>query len=66
VADYIEPGRYFPGVEEVRELAQENLDKALQKTLQNTIQFLLKKNHAVYPDTIETYNFYIFKGGRSN
>jgi predicted HD superfamily hydrolase involved in NAD metabolism len=66
VADYIEPGRHFPGVEEVRELAQNNLDKALQKTLQNTIQFLLKKNHAIYPDTIETYNFYIFKGGRSN
>jgi predicted HD superfamily hydrolase involved in NAD metabolism len=66
VADYIEPGRHFPGVEEVRELAQTNLDKALLKSLQNTIQFLIKKNQAVYPDTIETYNFYILKGGRSN
>ncbi|MBA2873554.1 bis(5'-nucleosyl)-tetraphosphatase (symmetrical) YqeK [Thermaerobacillus caldiproteolyticus] len=56
VADYIEPGRIFPGVDEVRELAQQDLDKALIKALQNTIQFLLKKNQLIYPDTIHTYN----------
>lgn len=43
VADYIEPGRQFPGVEEVRELAKTSLDQALIKSLQNTITFLLKK-----------------------
>ncbi|WP_273129793.1 bis(5'-nucleosyl)-tetraphosphatase (symmetrical) YqeK [Metabacillus sp. HB246100] len=63
VADYIEPGRIFPGVEEVRELAEVSLDKALQKSLQNTIMFLLKKNQAVYPDTFKTYNSLILEGG---
>jgi predicted HD superfamily hydrolase involved in NAD metabolism len=65
VADYIEPGRIFPGVDEVRELAQQDLDKALIKALQNTIQFLLKKNQPIYPDTIHTYNSLIMehKGG---
>src|SRR5690606_34869812 len=29
LADYIEPGRHFPGVEEVRDLAKEDLNKAL-------------------------------------
>ncbi|MFC0270079.1 bis(5'-nucleosyl)-tetraphosphatase (symmetrical) YqeK [Metabacillus herbersteinensis] len=61
VADYIEPGRHFPGVEEVRELARQELNSALIKTLQNTITFLLKKNQAIYPDTIETYNSLVLK-----
>ncbi|MBD1382073.1 bis(5'-nucleosyl)-tetraphosphatase (symmetrical) YqeK [Metabacillus arenae] len=56
VADYIEPNRQFPGVEQVRELAEKSLDQAMVKALQNTIIFLMKKNQAVYPVTIETYN----------
>ncbi|WP_240371189.1 bis(5'-nucleosyl)-tetraphosphatase (symmetrical) YqeK [Anoxybacteroides rupiense] len=56
VADYIEPGRIFSGVDEVRELALKDLDQALIRALQNTIQFLLKKNQPIYPDTIYTYN----------
>jgi predicted HD superfamily hydrolase involved in NAD metabolism len=56
LADYMEPGRHFPGVEEVRELAQDNLQRALVKSVQNTIIFLLKKNQKVYPDTFYTYN----------
>ncbi|MDE3839685.1 phosphohydrolase [Bacillus methanolicus] len=56
LADYIEPGRNFPGVEEVRILAKEDLNKALIQSIQNTIIFLLKKNQPIYPDTFLTYN----------
>ncbi|WP_226673190.1 bis(5'-nucleosyl)-tetraphosphatase (symmetrical) YqeK [Rossellomorea aquimaris] len=56
LADYIEPNRGFPGVEEVRELAKESLDAALIKALQNTMTFLMKKNQAIYPDTFRFYN----------
>jgi predicted HD superfamily hydrolase involved in NAD metabolism len=56
LADYIEPNRLFPGVEEVRRLAEESLDKAIIKALQNTIVFLMKKNQAIYPDTFRFYN----------
>lgn len=56
LADYIEPGRHFPGVDEVRELAKVHLDKAVIKAVQNTIIFLLKKNQTIYPDTLLTYN----------
>lgn len=56
LADYIEPGRHFPGVDEVRELAKSNLDEALIKAVQNTILFLMKKNQPVYPETFYTYN----------
>lgn len=56
LADYIEPGRHFPGVEEVREIAVESLDKALIKSIQNTILFLMKKGQPVFPATFYTYN----------
>ncbi|MCP6368247.1 bis(5'-nucleosyl)-tetraphosphatase (symmetrical) YqeK, partial [Klebsiella pneumoniae] len=36
VADYIEPGRRFPGVDEVRELAKKDLNAALIQSLKNT------------------------------
>jgi predicted HD superfamily hydrolase involved in NAD metabolism len=56
LADYIEPNRSFPGVEEVRKIAETSLDEALIKALQNTIVFLMKKNQAIYPDTFYFYN----------
>ncbi len=66
VADYIEPGRAFPGVEEVRKIAESDLDLAVILTLRNTISFLLKKQHVIYPDTLFTYNEMVrnYKSGR--
>jgi len=61
LADYIEPGRQFPGVEEVRELAQKDLNTALIKSMQNTILFLMKKNQPIYPDTFKAYNDLVIK-----
>ncbi|GGE74761.1 bis(5'-nucleosyl)-tetraphosphatase (symmetrical) YqeK [Priestia taiwanensis] len=59
VADYIEPGRNFPGVEEARALAEESLDKAMVYALKHTISFLLERNQAIYPLTFQTYNRFI-------
>ncbi|GIN60386.1 hypothetical protein J27TS8_03790 [Robertmurraya siralis] len=56
LADYIEPGRQFPEVEEVRELAKKDLQLALIKAVQNTISFLMNKNQPIFPDTFHTYN----------
>lgn len=56
LADYIEPNRSFPGVEQVRELSKDNLNLAVLQAVSNTVQFLLKKNQLIYPQTIETYN----------
>jgi predicted HD superfamily hydrolase involved in NAD metabolism len=56
LADYIEPGRSFPGVEEVRQTAKQNLDHAVIQALRNTVVFLMKRNQAIYPDTFKTYN----------
>lgn len=59
VADYIEPGRHFPGVEEVREVANKSLNEALLLSIQNSIIFLIKKKRAVFPLTLQTYNYFI-------
>ncbi|KAB7670107.1 bis(5'-nucleosyl)-tetraphosphatase (symmetrical) YqeK [Bacillus sp. B1-b2] len=63
LADYIEPGRDFPGVNEVRELAKENLDKAFFQAVKNTIIYLIRNNRAVFPLSVDTYNYYSKKSG---
>lgn len=59
VADYIEPNRDFPGVEEARQLSKLSLDKAVAFATARTIAHLAQKRIPIYPQTIETYNAYI-------
>lgn len=56
VADYIEPGRHFPGLCEVREMAFINLHEAALLTLKNTITYLIKRNATIFPHTFQAYN----------
>ncbi|MEY8462972.1 bis(5'-nucleosyl)-tetraphosphatase (symmetrical) YqeK [Streptococcus merionis] len=59
VADYIEPGRDFSGVEDARELARRDLDQAVAYATARTIAHLAQKGIPIYPQTLETYNAYI-------
>jgi predicted HD superfamily hydrolase involved in NAD metabolism len=59
LSDYIEPNRVFPGVEEVRAIAEKDLDQALIKAFGNTISFLAKQGRKIYPITLEAYNYLI-------
>lgn len=61
LADYIEPGRDFPGVDVVRETAVVSLDGAVLQELQKTIIHLLEKRQSVYPKTFEAYNDFVKK-----
>lgn len=56
VADYIEPGRNFPGVAEVRQVAPKNIIYASFLIARNTIQYLMKSNSKIYPDSFYAYN----------
>ncbi|QTM99894.1 HD domain-containing protein [Sediminibacillus dalangtanensis] len=56
LADYMEPGRDFPGVDDVRKAAEENLDYACWMVSKNTIRYLVSKNQRIYPDTFHAYN----------
>ncbi|MDE1692641.1 bis(5'-nucleosyl)-tetraphosphatase (symmetrical) YqeK [Streptococcus suis] len=59
VADYIEPNRDFPGVDEARRIAKESLDKAVAYETAQTMSYLAKKGIPIYPQTLETYNGYV-------
>lgn len=56
LADYIEPGRSFPGIDEVRETAKQDIVHACWMVSRNTINFLLQKNATIYPETLHAYN----------
>lgn len=58
LADYIEPARKFPGVDDVRQLAKQNLDEAMVLALKQTISFLHSRGQKVYPLTIQTLHYY--------
>lgn len=59
IADYIEPGRDFPGVQELRYITKENLDNGVLKGLENTILFVIKQGNLIHPLTIEARNFLV-------
>ena len=56
LADYMEPGRDFPGVDGIRELAENDLDAALRAGFDSTIRFLLEKGKVIYPLTLAARN----------
>ena len=56
LADMIEPGRNFPGVEELRKLARKDLDKAMLLAYSNTICYLLEGGLLIHPHCIRGYN----------
>ena len=61
VADFIEPGRDFPGVEEARKVAYDNLDDGVGFELAHTLDFLITNRKKIYPKTFAAYNKWAVK-----
>lgn len=61
IADGIEPHRNFEGVEEIRHLAETDLDQALVVQLNMTIRSVLKKGTLLHTNTVDTRNYYLRK-----
>lgn len=58
MADLIEEGRDFNGVNELRELSFNNkLDKALLISFNNTIKFVIDNEQIIHPRTVEARNY---------
>lgn len=66
IADYIEPGRKTPGVEEIRDMAynQGSLDKTIYEISKRTVLFLISKDITVYGKTISCLNYYNYSDQR--
>ena len=56
LADYIEEGRNFPGVEKIRELAFVDINRALLTGLEMSIQAVLKSGMLLHPMTVGARN----------
>lgn len=59
LADLIEPGRSFPGVENLRMAAEKDIDYAVLKAFDHTIQFLVTQRQKIYPLTNMARNYYV-------
>ena len=56
LADFMEPGRDFAGVEEVRVLARTSLDDAVAAASRITLLELIGRGRGVVPAALEMYN----------
>ena len=61
VADFIEPNRDFPGVDEARKVAFANLDAGVGYELAHTLSFLVENRQKIYPKTLAAYNVWSIK-----
>ena len=58
LADYIEPTRDFDGINELRGLACEDLDRAMELGLRMTMDELSASGRPIDPETVRTYEWY--------
>jgi HD superfamily phosphohydrolase YqeK len=56
LADYCEPSRDFPGVDEVRTLAETSLDAAVGAAAQLSLLDIIRRGRGVVPGALALYN----------
>jgi len=59
MADFIEPNRDFPGVDEARQVTAKSLAAGVRYQIQHTLNYLIEKGQPVYPQTLATYNAWV-------
>ena len=57
LADYIEPGRNFPGVLELRRTAARNLDQAVLQAMDGTLRHVIDRGLLIHPLTVAARNW---------
>lgn len=58
LADYIEPTRDFPGVEELRALAFEDIDRAMKRALEMSLENIRSEGIEPFRDTVQAGRWY--------
>ena len=62
LADFIEPGRDYPGVEHLRKTSYDkDLDMACREAFDNTISYVMRIGGLIHPRTIEARNYMIIE-----
>lgn len=58
VADFIEPGRNFPGIQTARRITNKSLTEGILTKASMTIKFLFDKKMRIHTRLLETWNYY--------
>lgn len=61
IADYIEPGRVYDGVEHLRETTYRSLDDGVLEGLDNTIKLVINQGKIIHPYTLEARNYILME-----
>lgn len=56
ISDFIEPGRNFEGVDEVRNIVFQDIDRAMLMALDRTIKYVMMREVYIFPETIKARN----------
>lgn len=66
VADMLEDGRVYPGINELRYLIQDNYVLGFLSSVEKLYKYLTDKKTKIYPLTEECYNYYIKRSYNDN
>ncbi|MBR5516403.1 MAG: bis(5'-nucleosyl)-tetraphosphatase (symmetrical) YqeK [Firmicutes bacterium] len=58
IADAVEPNRNYPGVDELRRVVKEDLDKAIYMSLSRTIDYVSSEGNYLDEDTIHAKKYF--------
>ncbi len=61
LADMIEPGRSFPGVEELRVRSREDLRATVIAALESTICYVIRQGGLLHPDAVAARNDFLLR-----
>lgn len=64
VADSLEIGRAYPGVENLRKIAIDDIDKAILGILNSTISHLLNSGFKIHPNSVIARNYFLDDNSR--
>lgn len=64
VADFISADRDYPEVDEVRQAAEESLEKAMMAGLEFCIHEIVNRNQVLHPDSVDAYNEIILENSK--
>jgi len=63
LADMIEPGRDYPGLQRLQCLTERNLDQAMLYAMESTIRYCIDQGRLLHPRTIEVRNHFLESNG---
>ena len=63
LADLVEPSRNYAGVDELRKICEDDLDKGLLLAFDSTLQYVLRRKMLIHPLTVQARNEHLLSMG---